>query len=161
MSTLDMPDFFDKTYFSEDCTCDRDDRSCDFHQNEAPKHSEDIVTSIQQVEINQSFPRRPLHEDLIPMIEYRIKLLSNNDIILKPGQIQEVQTNVIIKRKCGNLSMLVLGSEDKSIRFYSEGYVNPNMRGRITVVLCNPHCEDIHLSAGTIVGFLILAPFVK
>ena len=22
MSTLDMPDFFDKTYFSEDCTCD-------------------------------------------------------------------------------------------------------------------------------------------
>ena len=85
----------------------------------------------------------------------------NNDIILKPGQIQEVQTNVIIKRKCGNLSMLVLGSEDKSIRFYSEGYVNPNMRGRITVVLCNPHCADIHLSAGTIVGFLILAPFVK
>ena len=42
MSTLDMPDFFDKTYFSEDCTCDT-------HGQKAPpsgsekKHQTDLL----------------------------------------------------------------------------------------------------------------------
>lgn len=161
MSIAAIPDFFDESYFFQDCYCDTEDKTCGLHQNEGLKPIENGHTSVQQVEINQSFPRRPIHEELVSLIEYRIKILLNYDEILKPGQTKEVETNLTVKRKCGNLSLLVLSADLKTTRFCSEGYVSPNMRGRLTVVLNNPQSSDVYLAAGTIVSFLILAPFVK
>lgn len=166
MSADAVPDFFDQTYFFDDCFCLTEDKTCEYHQNQAKNTEENANTAaaaaaVHQIEINQSFPRRPLQEELLPMIEYRIKILLNYEVILKPGQTQEVETNLTVKRKCGNLSMLILSAEHKFTSFCSEGFVNPNMRGRLTVALNNPNSTDVYLAAGTLVCFLILAPFVK
>ena len=161
MSADTVPDFFDQNYFFEDCFCQTEDKTCEYHQNQAMNLEDNPNTTVQQIEINQSFPRRPLQEELFPMIEYRIKILLNYGVILKPGQTQEVETNLTVKRKCGNLSMLILSAEQKFTSFCSEGFVSPNMRGRLTVALINPHSTDVYLAAGTLVCFLILAPFVK
>ena len=161
MSTDSIPDFFDQNYFFEDCFCQTEDKTCEYHQNQAQNPEENTNAAVQQVDINQSFPRRPLQEELLPMIEYRIKILLNYDVILKPGQTQEVETNLTVRRKCGNLSLLILSAEQKFTTFCSEGFVNPNMRGRLTVALSNPHTTDVYLTAGTLVCFLILAPYVK
>lgn len=161
MSANAVPDFFDQNYFFDDCFCLTEDKTCEYHQNQAKNPEENANTAVQQIEINQSFPRRPLQEELLPMIEYRIKILLNYAVILKPGQTQEMETNLTVKRKCGNLSMLILSAEHKFTNFCSEGFVSPNMRGRLTVALNNPNSTDVHLAAGTLVCFLILAPFVK
>ena len=160
MSAADtVPDFFDQNYFFEDCFCETENQTCEYHPNQTQNLTEN--TTVQQIEINQSFPRRPLQEELVPMIEYRIKILLNSGVTLKPGQTQEVETNLTVKRKCGNLSLMILPADQKFISFCSEGFVSPNMRGRLTVALNNPHSTDVYLAAGTLVCYLILAPFVK
>ena len=151
------PDFFDESFF-EDCHCETEGKNCELHQNQNAKNEN---RGVQQVEINQSFPRRPIQEELASMIEYRIKILLNCDEVLKPGQTKEVQTNLTVKRKCGNLSLLILSADLKTTRFCSEGFLSPNMRGRLTVTLNNPQNSDVYLAAGTIVSFLVLAPFVN
>ena len=161
MSVATVPDFFDESYFFEDCFCEIEGKKCEFHENQGLKVTESANLGVQQVEINQSFPRRPIHEELVSMIEYRIKILLNYDEILKPGQTKEVQTNLTVKRKCGNLSLLILSADLKTTRFCSEGFLSPNMRGRLTVTLNNPQSSDVYLAAGTIVSFLVLAPFVN
>ena len=160
MSAGATPDFFDESFF-EDCFCEIEGKNCEFHQNQGPKVIENANIGVQQVEINQSFPRRPIQEELVSMIEYRIKILLNQDEILKPGQTKQVQTNLTVKRKCGNLSLLILSADLKTTRFCSEGFLSPNMRGRLTVTLNNPQSSDVYLAAGTIVSFLVLAPFVN
>ena len=160
MSFDAAPDFFDESFFYDNCYCEVDGKNCEFHQNQQQK-IENGNAGVQQVEINQSFPRRPIQEELVSMIEYRIKILLNYDEILKPGQTKEVQTNLTVKRKCGNLSLLILAADLKTTRFCSEGFLSPNMRGRLTVTLNNPQNSDVHLAAGTIVSYLVLAPFVN
>ena len=160
MKSDTLPDFFDQSYFSEDCCCDSED-TCEYHQNQTKMAADDTNSTVPQIEINQSFPRRPLQESLLPFIEYRIKILLNCDVILHPGQTLEVHTNLTVKRKCGNLSMLILAADQKCVQFCSEGFVNPNTRGRLSVVLNNSQSSDVYLGAGTVVAFLILAPFVK
>lgn len=161
MSLGSAPDFFDESFF-EDCYCETEGKNCEFHhQNQGQQVNENENRGVQQVEINQSFPRRPIQEELASMIEYRIKILLNYDEILKPGQTKEVQTNLTVKRKCGNLSLLILSADLKTTRFCSEGFLSPNMRGRLSVTLNNPQNSDVYLAAGTIVSFLVLAPFVN
>ena len=119
MSAATVPDFFDQNYFFEDCFCEREDKTCEYHQNQTMNPEDNPITTVQQIEINQSFPRRPLQEELLPMIEYRIKILLNSGVTLKPGQTQEVETNLTVKRKCGNLSLMILPADQKFISFCS------------------------------------------
>ena len=52
-------------------------------------------------------------------------------------------------------------SEAAGLRFLSEGFVCPTKRGELTVTLQNPTENKIFLSAGSVVGFVVLTPFVK
>jgi deoxycytidine triphosphate deaminase len=51
--------------------------------------------------------------------------------------------------------------ENLGLRFLSEGFISPSFRGDISVGLQNANHEEVHLSAGTVVGFLVMSPFVQ
>ena len=155
-------------------------RSSESDKNESGEASENIV----QVHICQSFPRQPTLEHLIDSIEYRyvfeylsyifpnklhqffrLRVLSARKCTFYPGEVKLVCTNVSITRRPGRLSLLLKPSEKPSeaagLRFLSEGFVCPTKRGELTVTLQNPTENKIFLSAGSVVGFVVLTPFVK
>ena len=88
-------------------------------------------------------------------------MLSKKRYIFQPGEQKFVLTNVDIGRRPGKLSLLLKSCEDGGLRFLSEGFLCPTMRGEVTVKLLNPGETKIHLSAGSPVAFLVLTPFVK
>ena len=113
------------------------------------------------VEINQSFPRQPTSEVLTSVIEYRIKLLCKEKYALGPGEVKKVCTTLKISRKPGKLAMFFKSPENLPLRFLSDGYINPAFRGEVIVQLQNPNSTVYYCPAGTVVGFVILTPFVK
>ena len=116
---------------------------------------------VPQVVINQSFPRQPTQDILAGMIEYRIKVLSSHKASFGPGEVKNIQTNVSVTRKPGRLSLLLKSPETIPLRFLSEGILDPTMRGCLSVTFENLSSTNIHLAAGSNVGFLILSPFIK
>ena len=114
------------------------------------------------VVINQSFPRQPLDSKLIKSIEYRVKLLSARKVIIQPGETITLQTNTVVNRKPGQLSLLIKPPENlTSIFFLSDGKMNPQYRGRLSVTVQNASNNLIHINAHTLVGYLILTPFLE
>ena len=113
------------------------------------------------VEINQSFPRQPTSEILSSVIEYRIKLISKEKCALNPGEVKRVCTTLKISRKPGKLAMFFKPPENLPLRFLNDGYINPSFRGEVVVQLQNPNSTVYYCPAGTVVGFLILTPFVQ
>ena len=113
------------------------------------------------VEINQSFPRQPTIDNLINMIEYRIKIMCTNNEIFESGQTKKIETNIRITRKPGRLSLLLKPADNLELRLISEGFISPMLRGKIPVELQNPSPEGQHLPSGTVVGYLILTPFIS
>ena len=183
-----MLSFFDEKYFSDDCTCDLSKTSnrwaecCTVHNKNTTEssHEKEVLNNnvrappedvslgllapskmVIPVEINQSFPRQPSTNYLINMIEYRIKMLVPYDVKFHPGEVKKIQTNTHITRKAGKLSLLVKPGDNLPLRFLSEGLINPSFRGVLTVLLQNPSSNDIYLSAGNAVGYLILSPFIE
>lgn len=156
-------------------------RDCDSDKNESGGASVDIV----QVQICQSFPRQPALEHLIDSIEYRyvfeylsyiftnklyqfslrVRVLCARSYTFNPGEVKLVWTNVSITRRPGRLSLLLKPGEKPSeaggLRFLSEGFLCPTKRGELSVTLQNPTENKVFLSAGSVVGFVILTPFVK
>ena len=119
------------------------------------------LNALPIVTICQSFPRQPLDNKLADLIEYRIKVLSSHNEVLESGQSKKIETNIRIGRKPGRLSLLLKPAENLELRLLSEGFISPMLRGKIPVVLQNPSPEGQHLPAGSIVGYLILVPFIN
>ena len=161
-----MYSFFDQRHFSEDCCCLSDETSV-----ECPHHNPPITTALESegykppkvmpVEINQSFPRQPALECLLPLIEYRIKILAADDHKFLPGKEGTVRTNTSITRKAGKLSMLLKPAENLPLRCLSEGLISPSFRGSLSVKFENWSSNDIHLSAGSLLAYLVLTPFIE
>jgi deoxycytidine triphosphate deaminase len=122
---------------------------------------EGIKTKAFKFVINQSFPRQPTEDSLIDVIEYRIKLLSTESVVFLPGEHKIIKTCAEIVRKAGRLSLLMKPPDNLALRFLSEGFISPSFRGDISVNLQNANNEELHLSAGTVVGYLIMSPFVQ
>ena len=169
-----MMDFFDEKYFSEDCVCDlsktssRWSENCKLHMKKTAikTEKEDILSAnmssvIKKVEINQSFPRQPTADFLIDAIEYRIKVLALNDIVLLPAESKKIQSNIFISRKAGSLSLLMKPCEDLPLRLQTEGFINPMFRGTVLVDLHNSTSNDVYLSAGSLICYLIMSPFIR
>ena len=173
-----MLDFFYDKYFSEDCVCDlsktssRWSENCKLHwektaiQTEKEKEDVDILSAnmssaIKKVEINQSFPRQPTADYLIDVIEYRIKVLALNDIVLIPAESKKIQSNIFISRKAGSLSLLLKPCEDLPLRLQTEGFINPMFRGTVLVDFHNSASNDVYLSAGSLICYLIMSPFIQ
>ena len=182
-----MLDFFDKGYFREGCQCDdsitnKQGGYCEIHNpnislspNEAraspnwPSIKSSQVKSdggstsskVIKVVINQSFPRQPIFDHLVDVIEYRVKLLSEESEIFAPGEQKIIKTSAEIARKAGKLSLLMKPADNLPLRFLSEGFISPSFRGAISVSLQNASHEEVHLAAATVIGFLIMSPFAQ
>lgn len=169
-----LDNFFDDSYFQSSCTChlnsdENGGHQCNVHEkNILPPQPECMSTSdvnqriiVPRVEINQSFPRQPPQDYLTQIIEYRIRLVLSEGEVIKSGEMKTIQTNVNITRKSGKLSILLKGPENLPLRFNSEGLLNPAFRGILSVCFENATSENIHLSAGSNVGYLILTPFIQ
>ena len=164
-------DFFDEDYFSPACICgnnpDLNEEICKVHGKVYGPSISDADTekgggyTVRQVTINQSFPRQPTQDHLATMIEYRVKVLSNHSVIIGPGEIITLETNLSIGRKAGKLSLLIKPPEGLPLRFLSEGLLNPGFRGRLSVKFESPSSVNVHLPAGSITGYLILSPFIE
>ena len=124
-------------------------------------HDSTMLNAMPLVNICQSFPRQPLDNKLADLIEYRIKVLGSYNEVLESGQTKKIETNIRIGRKPGRLSLLLKPAENLELRLLSEGFISPMLRGKIPVVLQNPSPEGQHLPAGSIVGYLILVPFIR
>ena len=117
-------------------------------------------SKVSKVIINQSYPKQPTSDSLVENIEYRLKLKNESGVVFAPGEQKIIKTTTEIARKAGKLSMLMKPPDNLTLRFLSEGFISPSFRGDISVSLQNATNEEVHLSAGTVVGFLIMSPFV-
>ena len=119
------------------------------------------LNALPTVSICQAFPRQPTDDKLLDLIEYRIKVLSSHNEVFESGQSKKIETNIRIGRKPGRLSLLLKPADNLELRLLSEGFISPMLRGKIPVELQNPSPEGQHLPAGSVVGYLILTPFIR
>ena len=108
--------------------------------------------------IGPSFPREPDH-DLRHLIDYRVKLLLKDDILLDPSESQLVATCCKISCKSPNLSMHLKGYENLPVTFESDGIVSQKFNGTVFVKLSNFKNNQVKLPSGAILGYLILQPY--
>ena len=161
-----MLTFFDQRHFSENCCCLSDEMSegCPLHNpptSVALESEAYIPSKVLPVEINQSFPRQPTLECLLPLIEYRIKILAAADHKFLPGQEGIIRTNTSITRKAGKLSILLKPAENLPVRCLSEGLISPSFRGPLSVKFENWSSNNVRLSAGSLLAYLVLTPFIE
>ena len=153
---------FEESYCLEPCLCDRNQsKSCPLHKvNIEVQREKKTTQAVKLVEINQSFPKQPTN-DLIPFIEYRVKLFACEEIIFFPGEHKSIQTNTSITRKYGRLSLLVKPAENHPLKCQNEGFLNPSFRGNVSLQFGNAKYEHVIIVAGSLVGYLILTPFIE
>ena len=96
---------------------------------------------------------------------FRVRVLCSRSYTFYTGEVKLVWTNVSITRRPGRLSLLLKPCEKPfetvGLRFLSEGFLCPSRRGELSVTLQNPTENKVYLTAGSVVGFLVLTPFVK
>ena len=155
-----MLKFFDHDHLSQAGEYDEEDGRPGSMDNS--QFSENNFSLCEDVVINQSFPRQPTDSKLIKTIEYRVKLLSLRKVLLQPGETTTLLTNTVVNRKPGQLSLLIKPPENfSSVFFLSEGNINPQYRGRLTVTLQNASNNILLIAVNTVIGYLILTPFLE
>ena len=113
---------------------------------------------VLEYEISSTFPGEPEYH-LRHLIDYRIKLLLKNDIILEPSESKLVATSCKISKKPPQLSMHLKENENLPVAFESDGFISPKFFGVIHVKLSNYTNSTVNLPSGVIVGYVILQPF--
>ena len=108
--------------------------------------------------IGSSFPQEPDYS-LRHLIDYRIKLLLKDDVVLESSETQLVATCCKISNKSPNLSMHLKGYEHLPVSFENEGIISSKFQGVVYVKLTNYSSNKVMLTPGAIVGYLILQPF--
>ena len=152
----------EQEYFPEPCLCDKDQNTyCPLHNLNKDVESQKKPTYlVKLVEVNQSFPKQPTN-DLIPFIEYRVKLFACEQIIFFPGEYKPIQTNTSISRKYGRLSLLIKTAENFPLNCRNEGFLNPSFRGNVALQFENVKYDHVVITAGSLVGYLIFTPFIE
>ena len=90
-----------------------------------------------------------------------MKLFACEELIFFPGECKNIQTNTSITRKYGRLSVLLKPAENFSLRCQNEGIIIPSFRGNVTLQFVNSTYAHVVIAAGSLVGYLILTPFVE
>ena len=152
----------EQEYFPEPCLCDGNQKTyCPLHKlNTNVECQKKSTYPVKLVEVNQSFPKQPTN-DLIPFIEYRVKLFACEEIIFFPGEHKSIQTNTLITRKYGRLSLLVKPAENYPLKCQNKGFLNPSFRGNVSLQFGNAKYEHEIIVAGSLVRYLILTPFIE
>ena len=108
--------------------------------------------------ISSFFPSE-IQYNLHPLIEYRIKLLLKHNVVIHSGESQKIETVCILNKKLSKLSLMLKSYEHLPVVFESEGAINSKFNGRIKVTLTNYSIQNVKMSAGAPVGYLILQPY--
>ena len=116
------------------------------------------MEEIEDDYILEDFFPKTLPYPLQPLIEYRIKLVTKENIILLGGESLQVNTACVIKKK-NQLTMHIKPYENLPVKFESVGYIDTNYRGRVSVKLVNYTSKKIKMCSGTSVGYIVIQPF--
>ena len=108
--------------------------------------------------IDSSFPQEPEYS-LRHLIDYRIKLLLKDEVVLESSETQLVATCCKISNRSPNLSMHLKGYEHLPVSFENEGIISSKFHGVVYVKLTNYSSNTVRLPPGAIVGYLILQPY--
>ena len=100
-----------------------------------------------------------IQHHLQPLIDYRIKLLLKNSVVIHCGETQEVETACILNQKLHKLSLTLKPYEHLPVVFEASGTISPKFRGRVKVSLTNYSFQNVKMCAGTPVGYIVLQPF--
>ena len=93
------------------------------------------------------------------LIDYRVKLLLKEDMVLHPGHEIVARTACIIGNGIPDFCSYIKRSEIIPLTLLSEGYISELFSGRVLVKLANYKCETINLCGGTEVAFIIINSF--
>ena len=93
------------------------------------------------------------------LIDYRVKLLLKNDLVLTQGQEVLAPTACIIEEGIPDFCLLIKKSDNTPLTLLSEGNISELFRGRIHIKLANYKSEIVTLYSGTEVGFLLVNNF--
>ena len=118
----------------------------------------EIIDDGEDYVINASFPKQPKNTVLKHLIEYRIKLLLKEEVLIEAGGTQVVPTLCIIKKRSADLCLLIKPPEILPFTFASEGYIHPGFHGRVSVKLANYCVEHRKILPGALVGYVIISP---
>ena len=120
---------------------------------------------IEQVEedydLEDFFPN-PIPYHLQPLIEYRVRLLLKKDTLFLAGETQVMDSSCMLKgklRKNQNLSMHLIPYENLPLSFESKGYISRRYSGKVVIKPTNYSANNIKLTAGTTVGYIVMQPF--
>ena len=117
----------------------------------------EIIDDAEDYVINTTFPKQPKNT-LKHLIEYRIKLLLKDEVLMESGETQLVATSCKIERRSSDLCLLLKPSENLPFTFGSEGYIHGGYHGRIMIKLSNYCTEPRKILPGAVVGYVILSP---
>ena len=117
----------------------------------------EIIDDGEDYVINASFPKQPKNT-LKHLIEYRIKLLLKEEVLMEAGDTQLVSTSCKIERRSSDLCLLLKPPENLPFAFGSEGYIHPGFHGQVSIKLTNYSAETRKILPGTLVGYVILSP---
>ena len=101
----------------------------------------------------------PPHPTSKHIIDYHVKLLLKNDIILNPNDIILAKTTCIIKNGVDDFCLHIKKSGNIPLTLLSERNISEMITARIMLKLANYKNYIIKLSEGTEVGFLIVNTF--
>ena len=93
------------------------------------------------------------------LIEYRVKVLLKGDIVISPGEVVLAESACIIRKGVVDYCLHIMKNEKIPLTLISEGYISELFSGRIVVRLANYKSEQIKLSCGTEVAYIILNTF--
>ena len=93
------------------------------------------------------------------LIDYRVKLLLKEDIVLQPGHEILVKTACTIGNGITDFCLHIKKSENIPLTLLSEGYISELFTGRVVLKLVNYTGEKIRLCGGSEVGFIIINSF--
>ena len=93
------------------------------------------------------------------LIEYRVRVLLKEDIIIYPGQEFVVKTACLIQKGVEGYCLHVMKNEKIPLTLLSDGYISELFTGRIVVKVGNYKSEKIKLSCGTEIAYIILNTF--
>ena len=106
-----------------------------------------------------SFFTSEIQHHLQPLIEYRIKLLLKNSVVIHCGETQEVETACVLNQQLHKLSLTLKPYEHLPVVFEASGTISSKFRGRVKISLTNYSFKNVKICAGTLVGYIVLQPF--
>ena len=118
----------------------------------------EIIDDAKGHVINTTFPKQP-KKKLKHLIEYRIKLLLKDEVLIEAGETQLVATSCKIERRSSDLCLLIKPPENLPFTFGSEGYIHGGFHGRVLIKLTNYCAEPRKILPGAVVGYIILSPY--